>query len=126
MRTHRVWFSTKHRQEALVEAIGAIAKSAILDAANRWDIEIHALEVELDHAHVLLSIDESRTLGWAMQMLKGSSSRAVFLAFPELRLDMGSNAFWQKSYGSRLVHEDEIERVANYIRTQSTRPSRHN
>jgi REP element-mobilizing transposase RayT len=60
-----------------------------------------------------------------MHDLKGASARRVFLDFPELRLDMGSNSFWQRGYGYRLVPGDQVETVLRYIRTQSERPLRH-
>ena len=37
---------------------------------------------------------------------------------------MGSNSFWQKSYGARLVPPEQLQAVRGYIRTQSERPLR--
>jgi REP element-mobilizing transposase RayT len=60
-----------------------------------------------------------------MHLLKGSSSRTVTLKYPELRAEMGKS-FWQKSFGHRLVPEDQLEAVRRYIETQDDRPARHN
>jgi REP element-mobilizing transposase RayT len=60
-----------------------------------------------------------------MHDLKGASARAVYLKYPELRLDMQSNSFWQKSYAQRLVWPNQIGTVRHYIRTQDQRPLRH-
>lgn len=124
--TYHVWFSTKHRREALVEEIAETVKTSIREAASRHGIDVLEVELELDHAHLLVALDRYQTLSWAMQMLKGYSSRVVFSRYPDLRLDMRSLAFWQKGYGHRFVQPAEIPILKNYIRTQSERPARHN
>jgi REP element-mobilizing transposase RayT len=55
-------------------------------------------------------------LASAMQFLKGVSSRYLFLEFPELRLDLGLNDFWQRGYGYRLVAPHGLFAVRAYIR----------
>jgi REP element-mobilizing transposase RayT len=73
----------------------------------------------------LLEIDESMRIASAMHRLKGASARDVFLRYPDLRMDMGSNSFWQEGYGYRLVPPEQVEVVRRYIRTQPERPARH-
>ena len=58
-------------------------------------------------------------------MLKGVTAREVFQREPELHLSMGTLVFWQKSYGSRLVPEEELPIVLRYIQTQLDRSLRH-
>jgi REP element-mobilizing transposase RayT len=73
----------------------------------------------------LLRIASQGDLPDVMHLLKGASSRAVTLAYPEMRAAMGKS-FWQKKYGWRPVPEDQLDIVRRYIRTQDQRPPRHN
>jgi putative transposase len=89
------------------------------------DTTLKAAETEYDHVHLLLRVSDPTSLSSVMHLLKGSSSRTVTLEFPELRAEMGK-AFWQKSFGHRLIPEDQLETVRRYIETQDERPARHN
>jgi hypothetical protein len=60
-----------------------------------------------------------------MRLFKGITARDVFLAFQQLRFDMGSLSFWQKTYGRRQIPEDQLELMRNYILNQLDRPLRH-
>jgi REP element-mobilizing transposase RayT len=74
---------------------------------------------------MLLRIPSEEELPNTMRLLKGITSREVLLAYPMLHVDMGTQAFWQKSFGRRPIPEDQLEVVRNYIRTQLDRPLRH-
>jgi hypothetical protein len=45
----------------------------------------------------------------------------VFRAYPDLKLDAGTNSHWQRSFNSRLVPENQVQTVRIYIRTQDER-----
>ena len=124
MALYHVWFSTKGRKPALVDEIDRTVRSSFAEVAARNDIEITEVETALDHVHVLVSLKPGQTLPRVMHDLKGTAARLVFERFPELRLDMGSNSFWQKSYGARLVPPEQLQAVRGCIRTQSERPLR--
>ena len=51
--------------------------------------------------------------------------RAIFLKYPELKMDLGYHAFWQKGYGFRKVEPEQTSATRQYIRTQASRPLRH-
>jgi putative transposase len=120
---HAVW-STKRRRPILVGDIGDCIGRSVREIATRCDIEILEFAMEYDHVHILLRIHAGQSLPSVMHQIKGASARVVFLEFPELKLDLGSASFWQKSYG-RWVPEDQIAVVSKYIRTQDDRPIRH-
>ena len=125
MTLYHVWFSTKGRKAALVDEIDRTVHDSFAEVAARTDVEIVEVETALDHVHLLVSLKSGQTLPTVMHDLKGAAARRVFERFPELRLDMGSNSFWQKSYGARSVPPEHMETVRSYIRTQSERPLRH-
>ena len=120
-----VWFSTKGRRPALVDVIRDSVEASFQEIAHRTGINILEMLAIEDHVHLLLSLPPGQNLATAMHDLKGATARLVYQRFPELRLDMGSNSFWQKGYGYRLVPPDQTEVVRQYIRTQERRPLRH-
>jgi putative transposase len=125
VRAFHVWFSTKGRQPVLVEAIRECVLESFDAVAQRDGVTIGALEAIEDHLHVLLILKPEQSLPRVMHDLKGASARQVLSRFPELRIDMATTSFWQKSYGWRLVPPEQIEVVSRYIKTQGDRPLRH-
>ncbi len=123
---YHVWFSTKGRKQALDGEVGRDVKQYFTAIARRGRIQLVEVEVIADHTHLLVGVRESQTLPSIMHQLKGASARFIFLKYPELRLDLGHNSFWQKGYGWRRLTRSELPVVRNYIRTQRSRPLRRN
>jgi REP element-mobilizing transposase RayT len=121
---YHVWFSTKGRKEALQGDVGGEVRRLLIDTARRAGIRLLELALVFEHCHLLIALTDEQALPTVMHQLKGATSRYVFLRFPELKLDMRSNAFWQKGYGRREVSPEDVARVRNYLRTQLTRPVR--
>jgi len=97
----------EERKPALVEDIDATVRSSFLEVSGRTGVEIVEMQTAFDHVHLLLYTRPGQALPRIMHDLKGTSARLVFERYPELRLDMGSNSFWQKSYGARRVAPDQ-------------------
>ena len=51
-----------------------------------------------------------------MRYLKGASARRVFQHFPELKLDLGNDHFWQRGYGFKLIDPGALASIRAYIR----------
>ncbi len=121
---YHVWFSTKGRNDLLDNPdIRERTRELMREAAQRHNIGLMELALDTDHAHLLMKLGEGITLANAVRLLKGSTSRYLFLSFPDLKIDM--SAFWQKGYGSRRLTVAELSIVRNYIRTHRDRPLRH-
>jgi putative transposase len=123
---YHVWFSTKMRRIVLVDEIGAEIKRLLKEVATRAFIQLLEMETAVDHVHLLIRLRPEQTLASAMHQLKGASARFIFVKYPELKLDMGHNSFWQKGYGFRRLDPSEVSGVRRYIRTQGARALRHN
>src|SRR5687768_14242960 len=109
MKFFHVWFSTKYRKGALESPeISDVVAKTMRSVADRNLIEIEELQQAVDHVHLLLRLRDDQNLAVAIHDLKGASSHAVHLAFPELKMDMGTHSLWQKGYGSRLISPAEI------------------
>ena len=122
---YHVWFSTKGRKDAFEGELGDELEYLLRDIARRAGIRLIEVELVADHAHLLVELAPDQTLPGVMHQLMGASARFIFLRYPELKIDMRSQSFWQKGYGSRWIPEDQIARVRRYIRTQRDRPFRH-
>lgn len=121
---YHVWFSTKGRKEALQGDVGEEVRRLLIETSRWAGIRLLDLTLVFEHCDLLLALSHDQTLPDVMHQLKGATSRYVFLKFPELKVDMGSNAFWQKGYGYREVSKPNLSRVRRYLRTQLARPVR--
>jgi len=122
--TYHVWFSTKGRRAALDGDIGDEVKRLLIETARRTGIQLMETEAVADHVHLLVEVKGAQTLSSIMHRLKGATARAVFLKYPELKLDLQHNSSWQKGYGWRKVAPSEVPAVRSYIHTQRDRPVR--
>ena len=118
MALYHVWFSTKSRKWLLQGDVGEVAKELMITVAKEKNIDLVECEMMVDHAHLLLAVDDRAHLSKAMNLLKGTTSRRLFQRFPDLRLDAGVNSFWQHRYAAKVVPEPAAACVGNYIRTQ--------
>jgi putative transposase len=123
---YHVWFSTKGRKRALEGDLGDDARQLLIETAQRTGIRLVQVEVAADHAHLLVALTGTQTLPSVMHQLKGASARSIFLRYPDLRVDLGHNSFWQNGYGWRKITAADVPAVRDYIRTQGDRPLRHN
>ena len=124
-RIYHVWFGTKKRIAALQGDIGSDIKQLLVEIAREVGIGLMEMETSADHMHLVIRVSEDRTLSWVMHQLKGASSRSILLKYPELRIDMAQQGFWQKGYGYRRLERTELPAVRNYVRSQEKRPLRH-
>jgi putative transposase len=114
------------RKIALVGEIGADIERLLKEVAARASIQLLEMESAIDHVHLLIRLEPEQALSSAMHQLKGATARLIFLKYPDLKLDMGRNSFWQKGYGFRRLDPSEVSGVRRYIRTQGARALRHN
>ncbi len=63
----------------------------------RWSIPCLAWKVMPTHVHLVIVAFPDLPLGRAMNLIKGATARALLLAAPELRADVGSH-LWQEGY----------------------------
>jgi len=122
---YHAWFSTKGLKQALEGELGDDVRQLLTETAQRADIRLLEIEMAADHVHLLVALSGAQTLSSAMHQMKGATSRHILLKYPELRSDLGHNAFWQKGYGWRKIDPTEAPAVRHYIRAQRTRALRH-
>jgi putative transposase len=116
-----VWFSCKRRRWLLLGEIEEAVKKWLVNTAVEKGIELLACETVVDHVHMLLRLSSKEELPNAMRLLKGRASREVFQQFPELRLDAGTDSFWQRGYAFCEVEPGSLASRLEYVRSQKER-----
>jgi putative transposase len=114
-RAVHAWFSPKRRGKILLGEIAETIENLMNEIASEKGISLLACRTSYDHMHLLISPPDSQTVSESMRLLKGVSARRVFQRFPELKLDIGHNNFWQRGYGYRPIPDDQIDVVRSYI-----------
>ena len=88
--------------------------------AEAYDMNIHAIEVDIDHVHIYLEIPPQLSVGKAVRILKSLSARHLFTKFPQLKRTFWSGEVWSPSYFVRSVGEGvTAETVRRYIETHA-------
>ena len=113
-----VVFCPKYRRRVLEEPIASRLLALLAQGCevNGW--YIHEINVQPDHVHLLLQYSCSERLSEVIKVLKGRSSHALRLEFPELEEFLWGKSFWSIGYFAESVgHRDEAS-VSHYIREQ--------
>ncbi len=119
-----VWFGTKYRRRILVGEIAPFVENTFRDIATQKGFGLFECACFVDHAHLMLNVNDRGTLSRVMQLLKGGAAFRTFREFPELKLDARSQNLWREGFGSRVVPLAQLSAVGRYIRTQAERPEK--
>ena len=83
---------------------------------NRW--EIHELNIQVDHVHMLVQLRPSISVSKAVQLFKGGSSKVIRDEFPELQEFLWGDSFWADGYFSETIGQVNMNVIREYIRNQ--------
>ena len=122
---YHVWFKTRRRKWLLLGDVAGAAKDAMRETARRHAIKVLECETMVDHVHLLVEAENASDLSRIMHVLKGASARHLLESIPDIRMDGGTNHFWQKRYGAKPVEPGALASVRNYIHTQRERPEKY-
>ena len=97
-----------------------IIRDALYDAAERHGMAIKEMSFGDDYAHVHMevSIPNTMSVSYAVQLLKGYSSYKVFKEMPRHRLRYFKGHFWTAGYSNGSVGPRDENTLQNYIRKQ--------
>jgi putative transposase len=93
---------------------------ALYDAAERHGMAIKEMSFGEDfaHVHMEVSIPNTMSISYAVQLLKGYSSYKVFKEMPRHRLRYFKGHFWTAGYSNGSVGPRDENTLQNYIRKQ--------
>jgi putative transposase len=104
---HQNLFQTDENAQLLI--------ATILKYRDAGEFELHDFVVMPNHLHVVLSLNEGKAIGRAVQLLKGGFSHA-------LHQTGGARTVWQPGYYEHRVRDgEEYQRIRNYVRQNPVR-----
>jgi len=112
---HVVW-CPKYRRKVLVPPIDERLKQIIGEICEEHDAEIEALEVMLDHVHLLVSVDPQLGIHRLMKLVKGGASRLLRQEFPVLKRKLPT--LWTNSYFCATTGGAPLSVIKQYIEQQ--------
>jgi putative transposase len=112
-------FIPKYRKRVLIGKVAIRTRALFYEAAqvNQW--WIHELNIQRDHAHVLIQLEPDVSVAKAVQYLKGGSSFKLRQEFPELEEFLWGDSFWADGYFAESVGIAQEEMIRKYIREQT-------
>lgn len=116
--TYHLMWVIKYRRKVLTRAMSARLKVLIREIAAEIDAEVLAVEEDVDHVHVLLSLKPTHTLSKVVQRIKGKTAYLMFREFPTLRNRLWGGHLWSPSKYVVTVGGATIETVKKYIDSQ--------
>jgi REP element-mobilizing transposase RayT len=101
--------------------MGALRR-AFYDVAERYNTTIKELSFGevYAHTHMEVSIPNAMSVSFAVQLLKGFSSREAFMDIPNHRLRYPHVNFWSAGYSNGSFGPRDETIVKNHIRRQDT------
>jgi putative transposase len=117
---HFVW-STKYRRKILFPPIDETLKGAITALCKKHAYELLALEIMPDHVHVFLSAPPKIAPAVIAKILKGSTTRQLFVKHPELKKKLWGGHLWNPSYYVGTAGQVSSDTISRYIEAQKNR-----
>ena len=83
---------------------------------NRWWAE--KLSIQYNHVHLLIQLNPSTSVAYAVQILKGGTSRVIRKEYPELQEFLWGDSFWHDGYFAETVGKVDESVIKKYIDEQ--------
>ena len=88
---------------------------------NEW--EIHELNIQKDHVHMLLQINPRDSLSKVVQILKGGTSYVIRKEYPDLEEFLWGESFWGDGFFAESVGAKSEKVIKAYIKNQNVKKS---
>ncbi len=113
---HVVWV-TKYRRPVLTQQIETRLKEILKNIAAEIQVDILEMEVaDMNHVHLLVSLDPQFGVHKAVKRFKGASSRYLRQEFPQLKSRLPT--LWTNSYFVSTVGGAPLAKIKEYIQNQ--------
>lgn len=89
--------------------------------AEDYDFTITAMEIMLDHIHMLVDCKPQFYPSDMVKILKGNTARWLFMQHPELKQNLWGGHLWNLPYCIVTVSDWSLEKVEQYINSQKER-----
>jgi REP-associated tyrosine transposase len=115
---HLVW-CPKYRRRVLIGDVAKRLYELFKQACEVNDWEMHELNIQKDHVHMLIQINPRESVAKVVQLLKGGSSFMVRKEFPDLEEFLWGDSFWCDGYFAETVGQTNEKVIKEYIKNQN-------
>ena len=110
---------TKYRQVVFDDPdLVDFLKRKIHDLSQNRDIRVFEVGVDDDHFHMVFRADPTTDLAEYVRIIKGSTSKSIRHQFPQVKDNLGEDAFWSKSYCLMTTGEVTLDKLKEYVDSQ--------
>ncbi len=110
---YHIVFATQERRPLLTPPLRAASTRLLQRKAEDLGCVVHAVGVQPEHVHLVVSIPPSRAVAFVVAQPKGTSSHAIGAH----RLP-GELFAWQRGYGLFTFGERSLPVIVRYVREQ--------
>ena len=114
---HLVWLP-KYRKKVLHGRVKEKLEEMFQTCADVNGWEIQALNIQIDHVHMVIQIPPSIAVCKVVQLFKGASSNVIREEMPEVKKYLWGKDFWADGYFSETFGQCSEETILNYVRNQ--------
>jgi putative transposase len=118
LKYHFVWVP-KYRKLVLQDFLVEGLKEIFSGIADRYEMEIDAMEVMPDHVHLFLVAPPKYSPSRVVQIMKSVSAQELFRRYPKLREQLWGGELWGDGYFVRSVGDQvTADIIRRYIQLQ--------
>lgn len=119
--TTHIAFVVKYRHKIFrFKRIKSFCEAQFRATARKYGIEIKKIGSDIDHVHLLVSLNPSMSIADAARLLKGASARKLFKIFPWLRrFYFWCGHLWSPVYFFDSVGRNTYEFLEQYVKSQN-------
>lgn len=111
---HIIW-ATKYREPSIESDIESILYPYLVQKCNEFETTVYALNGDLDHIHLALSIPPKYAVSQVIKGLKGGSSHYL-----NQKVGLPFDFHWQRGFGALTFSQKNLKFVKDYIDNQKT------
>ena len=118
-------FVTKFRRKVLNPGFAKYTKKSLEGAIECFqDIELVEMNVQVDHAHMVLIVPPKYSIATVVRKIKSESARRVRDKFEWLdKVYWGTRSFWSVGYFVSTIGQLNEKQIQNYVRYQNKKDS---
>ena len=115
---YHIVFTPKYRYKVLDGIRKPLLEHGIQQLCSWKEVEVHELNVQVDHIHIVFSIPPKLSVSEFMGFLKGKLAMKLFKTYPSLKQKLyWGNHSWSRGYFISTVGLDE-EMIRRYVKYQ--------
>lgn len=114
---HHLEWCTKYRYKIFrKEKLKQLILQIITCIVEQYKIKIEEIDIEPEHIHIIVNIPSMMSVGKALQLLKGISSKRMFELCPKLKLRYPNGHLWSKGKFNGSVGHISLAVAKEYVK----------